>query len=86
MRTNITIVALSFLLVWSVMAQEVTVAEWDFTKGVPSGEYGGKLRENGRLDKGGLLNLIQGDKAAGFATDKVYPELVPQQGSAIALS
>ena len=71
---------LSLLVLMPLCAQETTIAVWDFTKGVPSGEYGGSLRSCGCLVEGGLANDIQGDTAAGFATQKVHPELVPQQG------
>ncbi len=75
-----TLSILSLLVLGCLCAQETQIAIWDFTKGVPSGEYGGVLRACGRIADGGLVNDIQGDTAAGFVTQKVHPELIPQQG------
>ena len=68
MKTKRLIALLSAFLLYSVMAQEIVVATWDFTKGVPSGEYGGELRQCGRVGEGGHFNEVQGDKPGGFAT------------------
>ena len=68
------------LLVGQLFAQETQIAVWDFTKGVPSGEFGGVLRTCGRVGEGGLTNDVQGDKPGGFATQTVHPELVPREG------